>query len=381
MQHGGSLARPRRLRSLGGFVLVAAGCLASGCLVSFDGYRARTDGGAAGAGATETMGAKSSGAASADGGRPSSAGADSGGMAGEGASEPGGAGEAGSPDGGGSAGNGGSAGAGNGGVAGASGNAGSGGGGGQTPKACPVNLEGPPMIEIPKPDGGFYCMDRSEVPSEDYAVFLASNPSSSGQASACAWNTTFQPDVTNACTSQAGAYDPQLRPRSPVSCVDWCDAKRYCEWAGKHLCGAIGGGTNPPSQFADASQSEWYRACSKGGTRKYPYGDSYEPASCVGLDNSGVHPNAVANAIACEGGEDGLFDMSGNVAEWEDSCNGNAGANDSCLIRGGNLLQAERTTPSLLCNSSKPDAATPSPAMEKRNLRHELIGFRCCFSY
>jgi formylglycine-generating enzyme required for sulfatase activity len=230
------------------------------------------------------------------------------------------------------------------------------------------------MIEVPKPEGGFYCMDRTEVPAEDYAVFLAANPSTAGQAATCTWNTTYEPDTSSACTSAAGAYNPAVRPRSPVSCVDWCDAKRYCEWAGKRLCGAIGGGANPTSQFADATASQWYRACTKAGTRKFPYGDAYQPTYCVGLDNSGVHPSAVATAVACEGGYPGLFDMSGNVAEWEDSCD----TGGACLIRGGDILQAERTTPSLLCNSSKLDATVATPAKAARDTRDELIGFRCC---
>ena len=57
---------------------------------------------------------------------------------------------------------------------------------------------------------------------------------------------------------------------------------------------------------------------------------------------------------------------------------GSAGSADNCLIRGGNMLQAERTSPSLLCNSSKLDAQTPTSASAKRNAKSEHIGFRCC---
>ena len=48
----------------------------------------------------------------------------------------------------------------------------------------------------------------------------------------------------------------------------------------------------------------------------------------------------------CAGkGYDGLYDMSGNVAEREDPCTGTSGATDSCLQRGGSYLDFERTKP------------------------------------
>jgi formylglycine-generating enzyme required for sulfatase activity len=234
------------------------------------------------------------------------------------------------------------------------------------------------MIEIPKPGGGFFCMDRTEVPSEDYAAFLASSPATAGQAAACSWNDSFAPDVSTTCAPPSGKYDPVARPRSPVSCVDWCDAKRYCEWTGKRLCGSIEGGANATTSFADASKSQWYRACSHAGDSAFSYGNSYQSSYCAGVDNPAVQPIQVASAPACQGGYDGLFDMSGNVAEWEDSCSASSGAADNCLIRGGSLENAESTVPSLLCNSSAVGDSTPSPATAKRNIKDNFIGIRCC---
>jgi formylglycine-generating enzyme required for sulfatase activity len=63
--------------------------------------------------------------------------------------------------------------------------------------------------------------------------------------------------------------------------------------------------------------------------------------------------------------------MSGNVAEWENSCNGTTGQTDNCAVRGG----AYDTTPgqaSLTCASSsaRMPVTRQTPAAD--------IGFRCC---
>jgi len=405
-----------------GFALVVAASLASGCLVSFDGYAPLGAGGSDNVGAASAGGNGNGGKTSGGAGKTGGAGTNS---SGTGATDPlggaggdiGGSAIGGSANGGSAAGgsaNGGSAGTAMGGSAGtamggkaggsggtAGGNAGSGGAlggtagkggsggtsgtggtagaGGSGGTTCPVNLSGPPMIDIPKPGGGIYCMDRTEVTNEDYAAFLAANVVTSGQAPECTWNDSYAPDTTIACTTTQGAYDPVGRPRMPVSCVDWCDAKRYCAWTGKRLCGAIGGGPNPPASYIDPNTDQWYRACSKAGTLKFPYGNTYQPTYCAGLDNSGTHPSQVANAVACIGGYAGVYDLSGNVAEWEDSCSGVSGANDNCLTRGGSIQSVETVAPSLLCNDSTLSDATPMPANAKRSSKDEMVGLRCCY--
>src|SRR5262249_39830790 len=94
---------------------------------------------------------------------------------------------------------------------------------------CPTGLPGPPLIAVPPPSGGRFCIDATEVTNAQYAAFLATNPQTSLQPARCtSWNGTY-----------AGAYVGPLTGRDdyPVVGVTWCDAFAYCKWAGKRLCG------------------------------------------------------------------------------------------------------------------------------------------------
>jgi sulfatase modifying factor 1 len=364
-----------------------------GCFVSFDGYQlgeAAGDGGASGhtsmnrggaagmtvasggdagalssAGRIELGGAASGGsdASGAANGGDSAGGAPSGGNSAAGS---GGKNAAGAPNGGA-----GSAGAPNGG-AGTAGSMVSGGSVGVM--HCPDGIAQRVSQEVPLPAGGYYCIDQAEVRNRDYKLFLDQQSGTGGQIAACAFNTSFLPDTTGQCDQ----YDPTNKPNLPIACVDWCDAAAFCKWDHKHLCGNLAGASNAPADFADASKSAWYRACSHAGDLDYPYGNAYNADACVGVDNTAIHPLASPHTD-CVGGYDALYDMSGNVAEWEDSCTTNNGATDQCLDRGGSYLDASKTVagmPSLQCNSNVHGA--PKMATNARSTRSAEIGFRCC---
>jgi hypothetical protein len=105
-------------------------------------------------------------------------------------------------------------------------------------------------------------------------------------------------------------------PRStkPRRDVDWCDARAYCQWAGKRLCGRPGGGSAPFDELASPTASEWYFACSRGGKRPYPYGLTFQDWACATADNPKTGVSHVRGNWGCQGGFDDLWDMSGNVA-------------------------------------------------------------------
>jgi formylglycine-generating enzyme required for sulfatase activity len=78
----------------------------------------------------------------------------------------------------------------------------------------------------------------------------------------------------------------------------------------------------------------------------------------------------VLEATGCQGGFPGLYGMSGNAAEWEDTCSSSAyndPSTDMCTVRGGSVSDYDPTQ--LACSSSNDD---------KRNAQLPIIGFRCC---
>lgn len=216
---------------------------------------------------------------------------------------------------------------------------------------------GPTMVEVPVAGGCSFCIDSTEVTNADYAAFLAAKGTdTSGQPAECQFNASYVPASGWPVTGQDGF---------PVTYVDWCDAHAYCAWANKHLCGAIAGGANAIGDFIDASKSQWYAACSKGGTQSMPYGSFYVPSNCNGYAYGAGAPVAVSSAVGCVGGYPGIHDMSGNVAEWEESCL-SASPSSSCRLRGG---QWNSTGGDLSCGVNSTNA---------RNDSAGTVGFRCC---
>jgi formylglycine-generating enzyme required for sulfatase activity len=240
-------------------------------------------------------------------------------------------------------------------------------------------------MPVPIPAGavgapGTYCVDRTEVTNSQYADFLATNPSTASQPSYCSWNTNFAPESqSGTCSSVDLYYDPINRAAYPVACVDWCDAAAYCKAIGKHLCRSFDGGSVPPSSGASATVDEWYAACSFGGVNKYPYGNTYGSTTC-NMDLFGSAGSiVVGSASACDVHSASvdlhILDMNGNVSEWEDACNGTAGANDNCNMRGGDFLSYDATPSPPPAQTGNCVALPSSP----RSRRAAGIGFRCCY--
>jgi formylglycine-generating enzyme len=218
---------------------------------------------------------------------------------------------------------------------------------------------------------GAYCIDATEVTQRAYAKFLSETGNDAGgQISQCAANTTFVAPST--CIPFG--FDP-FSDR-PMACVDWCDAFAYCAWAGKRLCGLVDGGGIPTDagNLHETTADQWFAACShqNDGFHKFPYGNAYDPGICNGADRweGGTPRPWDAGSGACIGGYPGLHDMSGNVWEWQDSCQ--LAANDAgieCYKRGGAYNDPGWAFFNLWCYARYfNNVTTTSPD----------IGFRCC---
>jgi hypothetical protein len=229
------------------------------------------------------------------------------------------------------------------------------------------------MAAADRPNGaGKYCVDRFEVTRDAYNAFVAA--CDGGQCAAlrpayCNFDTSFDPiDNDGGGCPPGDTSNGQL----PIVCIDWCDAYVFCARQGKRLCNRYGEASTPYSALTNPAQSEWFNACSLAGNYDYPYGaqtgNTWDPSRCNGQDgDGGVPPGPVAvGTTQCAGAFPGLLDLSGNVAEWESSCNTDLGPNDRCRVRGGGF---DRDSNGMKCGADLDFA---------RSAADPTVGLRCC---
>lgn len=267
-------------------------------------------------------------------------------------------------------------------AAGAGGGAAGGGatGGGGASGKCPTG-PGPAMVNV-----GPFCIDTTEVTQAQYTDFLnAKGGDVSGQlAKECDWNTSFEPvgypigslevDITSCFEN---TYDPVAKANYPISCIDWCDAHTYCAWAGKRLCGAMGGGGTivSPASPREPGTAEWVYACSNAGTSAWTFGTTPSDSVCHTHAQAAL-PKPVKSMPDCHGvGSpfDQVFDLVGNVAELADDCtpwnlNWNTPDKATCKTHGGDYRKYATDSE---CTDFNFDGMN-------RSDRRRWLGFRCC---
>jgi formylglycine-generating enzyme len=230
------------------------------------------------------------------------------------------------------------------------------------------------MVPIPGPTTDTnYSIDSTEVTRNQYAMWLDTTTAatlSAQDVATCSWNTDFAADASCMTSSRICTTDCDNHPQV---CVDWCDAYAYCKGIGKRLCGKIGGGPNLHADYASASLSEWYRACSSAGANTYPYGSTYSDTTCNGYEYWGssitMATLPVGTLTGCHAASPyaGAYDLSGSVMEWEDSCDSTTtGSSALCRVHGGSF------------NASSAFLACGLAAGDNRNDVNFYVGLRCC---
>jgi formylglycine-generating enzyme required for sulfatase activity len=140
---------------------------------------------------------------------------------------------------------------------------------------------------------------RYEVTNKEYEVFANATgyvTQSEKENSSVTWRSYF--------TSERENY--------PVVLVSWQDANAYCKW--------LSDVTN--KNFRLPTEAEWEYAARGGATTKYPWGDEIDPDQ-ANYDSeqkrgliAGVALENVEPVDSYEANGYGLFNVSGNVAEW-----------------------------------------------------------------
>lgn len=108
------------------------------------------------------------------------------------------------------------------------------------------------------------------------------------------------------CVRAGGCYYPYKhiaksrfsKPSQPVTTVNWHEAERYCRWAGKRL----------------PTEAEWEHAARSSQDHTYAWGNARP--SCKKAHFSGCAPRRPKGARQGSPAANGLYHMSGNVAEW-----------------------------------------------------------------
>lgn len=223
---------------------------------------------------------------------------------------------------------------------------------------CPTSDIAPAMVALRSPTGTVYCIDTTEVSKQSYnGSYLTPPFLEHFDGSACA---------VDAMAQALPAPSAPLPGTGDVPAViNWCEADAFCRFVNRRLCSGSGG-----AALDDPRSSEWFNACSPDG-RRFPFG-----ADAAFSDCSYSQPSPVGARRCCVGSVRGVFDMSGNVAEWTGECVAVAGK-PFCQVRalrGGSATAVPDAQPDERCTAVATTAGTTQRASGGAN----YAGVRCC---
>ncbi|HTR54853.1 MAG TPA: SUMF1/EgtB/PvdO family nonheme iron enzyme [Kofleriaceae bacterium] len=226
------------------------------------------------------------------------------------------------------------------------------------PGSCPAT-----MVRIPTADTSF-CIDRTEVTVAAYAKCVAASACPPAPVTVNAsW---VKPDDAKIWAQWCNGNRAD-RANHPINCVDWDDARAYCDWAGGRL----------------PTGAEWQRAAQGEDGRTFPWGDHAPTAQLANVcdeqavklvraaglaampamfeGDDGFATTAPVGSFTAGASPYGVLDMAGNVWEWVAD-----GRDGERAYRGGGWLTYE------VENISTEHARFDVPA-----LRLNALGFRC----
>lgn len=202
-----------------------------------------------------------------------------------------------------------------------------------------------PLHEVTLPS---FEMDDTEVTVAAYQACV--------RAGACS------PAASKCCTSCN--WSEPGREQHPINCVEWTQARAYCEWVGKRL----------------PVEEEWEYAARGPDGRSYPWGEA-DPGGQLCWNGEGNdagkrnrHSTCVVGSYPADS-PFGLHDMAGNVSEWTSTeyCDSYAEERNCCearVVRGG----------AWHCDRADGILVTGRGGSFKPSDEHSSVGFRCARS-
>ncbi|NUP06860.1 MAG: SUMF1/EgtB/PvdO family nonheme iron enzyme [Polyangiaceae bacterium] len=271
------------------------------------------------------------------------------------------------------------------------GGAGGAGGAAENPCALRDGMRGTVGVLVTPPAGPPFCIEPTEVTVAQYydlwrgATFPLDpdpTPSECDEPDLITGDLPNTPEWFAPTAYTTDHYDehPDEQDR-PIQSIHWCHAQAYCHWAGKHLCRA-GAGAGPANISIEGwnETTQWYHACRGAQELAYGYSDAYIAGTCND-SNNGAENNFQTSAVdqppgcTSEWPSGVIYDMSGNVQEFEDNCDPDTGL---CVMRGGAVTLENDDGPILTCAGG--DYLPNGPNTDwGRMHRLDLTGMRCCY--
>jgi formylglycine-generating enzyme required for sulfatase activity len=222
-----------------------------------------------------------------------------------------------------------------------------------------------------------FCIDRTEVTNEQYSKCVQAGDCPSIDDVQCAiFNIYIDRPVKRfiggrlvdsidaegyeGVSWKVGPLPPEfLAAGQPVVCVNWEEAKAYCEWAGKRL----------------PTDAEWEKASRGTDGRLYPWGAKKPSCEHTVMHGGGAGCGRKTTwpvGSKPEGTSPyGALDMSGNVWEWTADACSDAKGTQGHSMRGGSWIEEDYY---LFHTSFK---GCGRPILHPGPLRHNNLGFRC----